>query len=322
MSGLRFVQVENNPDGMAHIDIESHVVQIEEIGKETPGIGALMRLYAPMELSSMALYELFRATLLRLDKPQSVARSTLRAVMMSRRTHKKGIPGGLNAQWFSLEPKTNSVRGLTVDEMRKAVGAWSQHKGPHVTNLGALFIETYGSWQDTDKAIRQITDDIKSIAKLLPTAGATVTATNERSAEPRPAAVAWREHLLALNWPTSADVGDRLGSGSVSNAGQYASQLRKRGKLLGVWSAKDGTYRHPDFQFDASGQLRPRLAELLSLIDDKDDAGGWRRAFWLYGTSDALDDKSPADMFIEDPERVIALAKQERAEDEAPNGNY
>lgn len=100
-------------------------------------------------------------------------------------------------------------------------------------------------------------------------------------------AEARRATLLALGWPTSAEVGRRAGSQS-RNAGQWAKDKRDAGQLLGVWAANERTYRHPDFQFDTDGQLRPAVKELLGALahhpewTPRADANGWRRAYWLY----------------------------------------
>ncbi|RDD79726.1 hypothetical protein DVJ77_20845 [Dyella tabacisoli] len=134
---------------------------------------------------------------------------------------------------------------------------------------------------------------------------------------PTQAAAALRDELLARDWPTSDAVGHANGAN-----GQWAKDKRAAGELLGVWSANERTYRHPSFQFDASGILRPPVRDLLiALATHADftpeaDTGGWRRAFWLHGATLALagSDGAPrvaADVFIVDPEAVICAARKD-----------
>lgn len=138
---------------------------------------------------------------------------------------------------------------------------------------------------------------------------------------PAEAARRQRESFLDRGWPSSIDVAVRMRSEAVNQA-QVAADLRKRGALLGAWSHRGGTFVHPDFQFDANGQPRPELPRLLATLReltlDPDgrfvDKGGWRRVFWLYGTRSELDDRTPAEVFSEAPERVIQLAENDLAE--------
>lgn len=115
-----------------------------------------------------------------------------------------------------------------------------------------------------------------------------------------------------------ANIGRANGSHDA-DAAIWTKIKRDGGDLLGVWSATDHTYRYPSFQFYADGTLRPRVRELLiALANIPDysplaDPSGWRRAFWLYGSSHVPDgsDSEPrarADVFVEDPDTVIQLA--------------
>jgi hypothetical protein len=156
---------------------------------------------------------------------------------------------------------------------------------------------------------------------------AVVQISPEESARAR--SLALRDELLTRNWPTSTQVARLLGS-QAANAAQYAAKKRTERKLFGVWSLKDNTYVHPDFQFDIQHQLHPAMPRLLAALaavpgmSDADDQGGWRRAFWLYGANPLLSERalgtgesdlarSAADVFRTDPEVVIALADKEAA---------
>ena len=137
---------------------------------------------------------------------------------------------------------------------------------------------------------------------------------------PQEATAAFRDELLALGWPTSAEVGQANDSQTADPA-LWAKTKRDAGELLGVWDPAKKTWRHPNFQFEANGTLRPRIHELLAALaetpeyEQEADPTGWRRAFWLYssisppiGAGGAL--RMKAEVFVEDPDRVIQLARQ------------
>lgn len=126
------------------------------------------------------------------------------------------------------------------------------------------------------------------------------------------AAIEFRNELLAKNWPDGKRVAKMAGSRSGSNPHQYAARLRSGGGLLGVWVATERTYRHPDFQFDSHGGVRPEVSDLLKVLpSDEEDRGGWRRAFWLYSPHAKLDGETPAEVFVRDPKRVVEVAEGE-----------
>lgn len=136
---------------------------------------------------------------------------------------------------------------------------------------------------------------------------------------PAQASAALRDELLGLGWPTSAEVGESHGS-KAGNKGQWAKDRRDRGELFGVWSASERTFRHPAFQFDETGAIRPYVKDLISALSTHPDftpaadKGGWRRAFWLHGPTLALADangaaRAPADVFAAEPAAVIEAAR-------------
>lgn len=125
-------------------------------------------------------------------------------------------------------------------------------------------------------------------------------------------AIAFRNRLIAKGWPDGRRVAEMVGTGSTSNPHQYAARQRSRGALFGVWVATERSFRHPDFQFDDHGSIRPAVADLLTVLPSNDeDNHGWRRAFWLYSPHALLSGATPADVFVSDPERVIAVANEE-----------
>jgi len=126
--------------------------------------------------------------------------------------------------------------------------------------------------------------------------------------DPHQAAIKFRDELLRKNWLDAKSVAVLVGARDDKDPAQHAEQLRAEGRLLGVWSMEDCGFLYPDFQFGDDG-VRPEVAELLkTLPENKDDRGGWRRAFWLYSPHAKLDKKPPADVFTRDPLRVIQIA--------------
>jgi hypothetical protein len=127
------------------------------------------------------------------------------------------------------------------------------------------------------------------------------------------ATAALRDELLSLGWPTTAQVDEML-SAETDNA----TQKRRQGALLGVWADHRHDFVYPLFQFQ-HGQVNPFTTELLTVLATipdlapADDPGGWRRAFWLYGASNMLNGRVPAQVFDTDPQAVIALARAEAA---------
>lgn len=130
--------------------------------------------------------------------------------------------------------------------------------------------------------------------------------------DPQQEAIAFRNELLSMNWPDGKRVAEMAGTVSRSNPHQYAARQRSNGALLGVWVAAERTYRHPEFQFDAHGAIRPAVTDLLKVLPrDVEDRNGWRRAFWLYSPHAFLSGETPADVFVRNPQRVVDVAREE-----------
>lgn len=124
-------------------------------------------------------------------------------------------------------------------------------------------------------------------------------------------AIEFRDELLEKGWPDDQRVAELAGNAPGSEATTFATRAQVSGDLLGVWSAPRHCFLYPDFQFDRSGAIRKHVARLLAVLAGEDDRGGWRRTFWLYSPHALLDDRTPAEIFIDDPTRVIAVAREE-----------
>lgn len=151
-----------------------------------------------------------------------------------------------------------------------------------------------------------------------------------------------KEQIIAEHVVTAEEAARRLGS-PTEDAAAWASSKRKRDELFGVWSQTDQAFIHPDFQF--GGNATPsQLRELLTVLRTRvgfeplnADKGGWARAYWLYQPDAQLSQRvlaaadidmrdpvaatailniisdtprTPAEVFLERPEAVIALAKE------------
>lgn len=93
--------------------------------------------------------------------------------------------------------------------------------------------------------------------------------------------------------------------------------LSSDGRVLAVWVREVGEHRYPGFQFDRQGQLSPLMKPLLDLLrgpnglTDEAIPSGWLEVEWLYAPHVLFDGRSPADCFPEDPEGVLAVAREE-----------
>ncbi|WP_288831091.1 hypothetical protein [uncultured Paraburkholderia sp.] len=86
-----------------------------------------------------------------------------------------------------------------------------------------------------------------------------------------------------------------------------------RERVVACWECglRPGIASFNRIQFDRSGAIRKDVAILLAVPASKDDCAGWKRAFWLYSPHPLLDGKTPAEIFVDDPARVIAAARKE-----------
>lgn len=125
------------------------------------------------------------------------------------------------------------------------------------------------------------------------------------------ASISFRDELLEEHWPDDYCVAELIGVPRCVDAKKYVAHARAEGRLLGVWSARDSKFIYPVFQFDQYGKLRSEVAQLLSILPNINDRGGWRRAFWLYSPHALLDGVSPAESFANEPARVLEAARQE-----------
>lgn len=99
--------------------------------------------------------------------------------------------------------------------------------------------------------------------------------------------------LLAQGWPTIAEL--RMSAlHDNADVASWASHKRMAGELIGGWDHVAQTFRYPPFQFEANGQIHPRIPELLRALGEHPDRTatadetGWRRLYWLYQPSRAL----------------------------------
>jgi len=308
MSSIDFVEVARK--GKLPVVAMGHV-NVQEVVAAEPHRSARLRVFSrrihgqPSFTFSMAT---FVFTLVhRLARPDSEFRNMLvhsncnysRAAPLLFFRAKNGNEGDVErlhfCSWHDLEPHWNSTR---------------DH---------ALWISAEGPYSDLLKLLDSIRDERVGDCDDLPSAEAPPVAAAKGDAHQE--AIAFRNELLSRNWPDGKRVAEMAGAGSRSNPHQYAARQRSNGALLGVWVAAERTYRHPEFQFDAHGAIRPAVADLLKVLPDNDeDRNGWRRAFWLYSPHALLSGETPAEVFALDPQRVVEAAREEFCGD--PNAHW
>lgn len=118
-----------------------------------------------------------------------------------------------------------------------------------------------------------------------------------------------RDSLLHSEiWLSSDEVAIRISASIAGNdREQDIRRLRREGRLFAV--RFEGRYLHPDFQFDAKGRLMAAVKDLLDVLPTTD--ANWDLAFWVFQPTRALDGRRPADVFRQDPQRVVAVAKRD-----------
>jgi hypothetical protein len=110
--------------------------------------------------------------------------------------------------------------------------------------------------------------------------------------------------LRSVELLTSAEVG-RLGRSAARNASALASRWKKEGRLFAVPSGRADLY--PAFQFDAHGQPRPVIAEVLRHFVEESE---WGRALWWTAPSGWLGGRRPLDVLDAEPEAVLEAARR------------
>lgn len=113
-------------------------------------------------------------------------------------------------------------------------------------------------------------------------------------------------NALANDWPYALEVYQLLGATAL-DAKKDLAILRREGSLLGVWVAAENRYRYPRFQFFELG-LKKQMKDLMSTLP-ADNGSGWGYVQWFYTPHARLDKKTPADVFKNDPDTVVAAAR-------------
>jgi hypothetical protein len=126
---------------------------------------------------------------------------------------------------------------------------------------------------------------------------------------------------LAAEWLTAAQASRLLGS-QADNSSEMATELRRAGQLVGVWVPYEHAYRYPPWQFDDNGRPVAQVQAILKLLRENGgvtDGGkrtsGWNEVEWLLCHLVLLNDRTPAAMLRDDPDRVVAAAHKEFVED-------
>jgi hypothetical protein len=116
------------------------------------------------------------------------------------------------------------------------------------------------------------------------------------------------ELLRTERWLDTDEVASRQADvAHGSEALTLVQQLRRGNALLGVWSGAQ--YVHPSFQFSPhTGKLLPETKELIDLFPSRFTE--WLQCLWCYEAHPALNHRTPAEVFPEEPHLVLALARQ------------
>lgn len=90
--------------------------------------------------------------------------------------------------------------------------------------------------------------------------------------------------------------------------------MRENRQVIVAWDSPTQAWRYPPFQFHG-GRIAPQVIPLLECLVDMALAAGWGEVEWLYSAHTLLEGQRPATVFIENPDRVLAVAYQEFVEE-------
>lgn len=120
---------------------------------------------------------------------------------------------------------------------------------------------------------------------------------------------AFRDHVLAQEWHSSARIAELLDREASTNPDELVTRLRRERRLWGVWNGSE--FQYPVWQLRPTG-LDPGIARLLAALSTPDaDRDGWERASWLYTAKTMLGDATPVAIWPTDPDAVIMAAETE-----------
>lgn len=126
-------------------------------------------------------------------------------------------------------------------------------------------------------------------------------------------AAALRE-TLAARWLSAAQASAAL-EPEFGRDGQRASELRRQGKLLGVYVTHTLCYRYPTWQFLPDGRPAEHLPEILTVLRNSCSfqcepnglrrSTGWGEAEWFLSPHALLSGAAPAAMLSIDSALVL-----------------
>jgi hypothetical protein len=105
---------------------------------------------------------------------------------------------------------------------------------------------------------------------------------------------------------TAAQVAELSGS-EAHNRSALAGRWRREGRLLAV--DHHGTTYYPGFQFDADGQPRPVVAEVLEHLNAL-AVTPWQQALWFTTANGWLDGRRPVDILEDEPAAIVGAARE------------
>lgn len=131
------------------------------------------------------------------------------------------------------------------------------------------------------------------------------TALIEQARRNQTARQAFLDHYPVL---TATEVHRLVGS-TAKNRHAAANRLRTDRRIFAIRIGDE--YRYPAFQFDAEGRPLPVMRKLLRAADGLE---GWGLALWLTAPNGFLDGRTPLDLLLEAPDRVIEAVRREVAD--------
>jgi hypothetical protein len=116
-----------------------------------------------------------------------------------------------------------------------------------------------------------------------------------------------QEMLDRVGTYTSEDLAAAADSAS-RNASQFARDLRRAGKVFGVRFGQAWLY--PKFQFDSRRHVLPEMKAIVAALTP--DPRGWDRLQWFLEPHEALQGRTPLEVWSSNRQRVVEAASMER----------
>ncbi|WP_414486994.1 hypothetical protein [Stenotrophomonas maltophilia] len=330
MSTLAVLELTEAPNGdlLERLLVTNEKEAVSNRLGSTTGQSARLRVFAQIASELTGVPSSVRA---RLDQAALVGFSTTLA--QSRSGKSRGI-SHIPSATFTVLRHHDQLQVLQSESLAESLDVWQRNAGAEdvLIEFSEPLVRTSIAGREQNR--ERFYEHLRSVLS------ARVQPRSVGPAPPRPTAVGHDEYAgrtsaaqrvlddaaaqrkaLASQWLTAAQVSADWGS-QATNVSHRASQLRRDGKLLGVYVTDPApSYRYPTWQFFRPGEPVYVLPEILRVLREygpfeRESEGlrrttGWGEVEWFLTPHALLDGATPADMLATDPDRVLQAVRTE-----------